>query len=203
MPGATTNLRQPASRGLSSFAEVIGLIEDVAAVKHYLVRLLDAPAVKAGAVAVVWASHLLFGPKPWSYLDGVVTLWVWDWITGLCAALADPAKRIKSRRWYHALIKLFLYLVLMSIGLWLRPVKVYIVGLTLQSAIEGLILATESKSIVENLRRFLESPLCSNRIFDPLRRVVIALDEALNGLTESLLRKFGMKSKEADVHDQA
>lgn len=131
-------------------------MSDVEALRHYLARLVETPGIKAVVALVVWLFHLLYGPSPWGMLSPIITLWMLDWASGTLAAWCDPGTPVKSRRWWHALLKIGVYMLLLAGARQMGSVKLVFVGLALQSLIEGLILATEGKSLIENLARLNE-----------------------------------------------
>lgn len=120
---------------------------------HFLRRLFDAPWLKATAGAVLAAVRLCFGSTVRPAYTAILILWCADWATGTIRAWLDPGDTVKSRRWYHALIKLWLYLTLMLVGYQVGRIEVLFVGAALQSLIEGALVATEGLSVCENIDR--------------------------------------------------
>lgn len=153
---------------------------DVAAIKHYLARLVETPPLKIGAAVAAWLVNALYGPSYESILAMVATLWAWDWATGMTVALLSPGVRVKSRRWYHAIVKLLVYLVVLSMARQFSRARIAVVGIALSSAAEGLIMATEGKSILENLRRLCQIAGVSIPWLAALSRGIDRIEETIS-----------------------
>jgi phage-related holin len=121
------------------------------AVLHFFKRLFDAPLAKGILAAILAIARVCLGATMRSAYTAIAVLWLADWATGTIRAWADPHDTVKSRRWYHALIKLLLYLGLLLVGHQVSRIDVIFVGTALQSVVEGSIIGTEALSVCENL----------------------------------------------------
>jgi phage-related holin len=121
------------------------------AVLHFFKRLFDAPLAKGILAAILAIARVCLGATMRPAYTAILVLWLADWATGTIRAWVDPDDTIKSRRWYHALIKLWLYLILMLVGYQVSRIEIIFVGAALQSVIEGAVIGTEALSVCENL----------------------------------------------------
>ena len=116
---------------------------------HFFKRLGEYPVVKVIIGIFLGLLRILFGAFRPVY-GAVMLLWLLDTATGFYYARANPAIKPESRRMFHGLVKLLIYLILLSIGY-----QCGLVGLlaVVQGMIESFIVLTESYSVLENVQK--------------------------------------------------
>ena len=117
---------------------------------YFLQRLAHFPVFKISTGILLWLIKLLFGSIFRPAYSAVLILWLVDTATGFYHARANPAVKPESRRIYHGLVKLGLYLFLLLVGHQCSLAELTVFA---QTVIEGFIIFTESYSILENLQR--------------------------------------------------
>ncbi|TCL76815.1 phage-related holin [Hydrogenispora ethanolica] len=125
-------------------------MDDKAWLIHVLQRLAEFPLAKIVAGVGLWLLKLLFGPVFRPVYGTVILLWLADFGTGFYHARANPAVRPDSRRLYHGLVKLGIYLFLLILGNFCSQTELTAV---IRTVIESFIILTESYSILENLQK--------------------------------------------------
>ena len=128
------------------------LLSDLQVAGHFFQRLWETPWIKALGVVCAWFYHFMFGEYRPAF-EAVLVLWMLDWISGTVAAWLSPKDHVRSRRWWHSLVKLSIYLGLLCVGHQLTRVSILFVGTFLQGLLEGSIIATEALSVLENADR--------------------------------------------------
>lgn len=116
---------------------------------HFFKRLGEFPVVKLIAGIFFGLLRILFGTFRPVY-GAVILLWLADTATGFYYARANPAMKPESRRMYHGLVKLLIYLCLLSVGYQCGTVGLLAV---VQGMIESFIVLTESYSVLENVQK--------------------------------------------------
>jgi phage-related holin len=122
---------------------------DVEIIIHFFKRLGEYPAVKLIVGLFFGLLRILFGTFRPVY-GAVMLLWLSDTGTGFYYAWANPAQKPESRKMYHGLVKLLIYLCLLSIGYQCGTVGLLAV---VQGMIESFIVLTESYSVLENVQK--------------------------------------------------
>ncbi|TCL74254.1 holin family protein [Hydrogenispora ethanolica] len=125
-------------------------MEDYQTFVHFMRRLGEFPLAKIVAGVGLWLLKLLFGPVFRPVYGTVILLWLADFATGFYHARANPAIVPESRRLYHGLVKLGIYLLLLILGNFCSQTELTIV---IQTIIEAFIILTESYSILENIQK--------------------------------------------------
>lgn len=154
---------------------------------HCLRRFSEFPAVKLTAGIFIWVAKLLFGPVFRPVYAAVICLWLCDTMTGYYYARTNPDIKPESRRMYHGLVKLAIYLFLLLLGYQCSLVEV---TQFIQTVTESFVILTESYSILENLDKIaklkqIEIPFL-NRILSIIQG---KLNEAVIGEDEAISRK--------------
>lgn len=124
-------------------------MNDKEAVLHFFDRLGECPAVKLIAGIFLWLGKALFGPVFRAAYGAVGVLYILDFITGYSYAWMSPQIKPDSRRMFHGLVKLLIYLLLLIVG---HQATSVMFGSFIQSVIEAFVVLTEVKSILENLK---------------------------------------------------
>lgn len=152
---------------------------------HFLKRFTEFPAVKLTAGIFLWVAKLLFGPVFRPVYAAVICLWLCDTITGYYYARTNPDLKPESRKMYHGLVKLAIYLFLLLLGYQCSLVEI---TQFIQTIIESFVILTESYSILENLDKIaklknVDIPFL-NRLISiiqgKLNETVIGEDESIN-----------------------
>jgi hypothetical protein len=125
-------------------------VNDVEIVIHFFKRLSEYPMVKIIIGFFVGLIRILFGGTFRTVYGAVMLLWLSDTATGYYYARTNPAVKPESRRMYHGLVKLLIYLILLSIGYQCQSVGLLLV---VQGMIESFIVLTESYSVLENIQK--------------------------------------------------
>lgn len=130
---------------------VIGL-NDLEVFVHFFKRLGAHPAVKVIFGFFLGLIRLLFGAFRPVY-GAVMLLWLFDTATGFYYARANPAMKPESRKMYHGLVKLLIYICLLSVGYQCGTVGLLAV---VQGMIESFVVLTESYSNLENVQKICQ-----------------------------------------------
>lgn len=125
------------------------IVRDFETIKHYIEQLFQHPAWKLSAGFIVGLLKLLFGSFRPVY-EGIIILWLIDTATGFYYARKNPEIIPESRKMFHGLVKLSIYLLVLIIAYQLgkNSIMAY-----LQFPIEGFVLGTEGYSILENIKK--------------------------------------------------
>ena len=125
---------------------------DIDVFKHFFQKLFEYPAIKILAGFFVWFWQALFGTVFRPAYGIVGLMWLIDTMTGYYHAWVNPTIRPDSRRMYHGLVKVSIYYFLLMLGYQMsRPGFEAIIAV--QTLFEVAIMATEGKSIFENLKK--------------------------------------------------
>jgi phage-related holin len=120
---------------------------------HFLKRLFcETPVLKTITAIVLAVAQICWGPWTTVY-ETAALLWLGDWGLGSLCAWLDKADAVRSRRWYHALIKAILYSGVLFVGYQLRTVKVLYIGISINTGLQTVVLMTEGLSVLENLNK--------------------------------------------------
>ena len=121
-----------------------------AALLHCMERLGQFPLPKVVFGLLIWGLKLLFGSVFRPAYGAVIVLWLADTATGFYQARVNPDQKPESRRLYHGLVKLGVYMFLLMLGhqCGLNELTMFI-----QAVIESFIIFTESYSVLENLQK--------------------------------------------------
>lgn len=125
------------------------ILNDFQVFFHFFKRLGEYPVVKVITGFFLGLLRILFGTFRPVYA-AVILLWLLDTATGYYYARANPVIKPESRKMFHGLVKLLIYLVLLSIGY-----QCGLIGLlaVVQGMIESFIVLTESYSVLENIQK--------------------------------------------------
>lgn len=127
-------------------------MEDLQTIVHCFKRLYEAPVVKLIAGLFLWLLKLFFGSSFRPVYSAVILLWLVDFATGYYHARVNPAITPESRRLYHGLVKLAIYLGLLSLGYLCSQAEL---TTFVRAVIESSIILTEGYSILENLQKII------------------------------------------------
>ncbi len=116
---------------------------------YCLKRIYEFPVWKLLAGIFLWILTLCFGPFRAAY-SAIGIAVVTDFATGYYYARADPNLLPDSRRLYHGLVKIGIYLVLLILAYQCSKVEL---AYGVQALIEAGIFFTEFISIGENLQK--------------------------------------------------
>ncbi len=152
-------------------------LDDKSWIVHILQRLAEFPGAKVAAGLGLWLLKLLFGPVFRPAYSAVILLWLADFATGFYHARANPAVRPDSRRLYHGLVKLGIYLFLLVLGYLCSQTELTVF---VRTVIESFIILTESYSILENLQK-----ICA------LKRLSVPLLDQIMGAIQGRLNEPG------------
>ncbi len=125
------------------------ILNDLEIFIHFFKRLGEYPVVKVITGIFLGLFRILFGTFRPVYA-AVILLWLLDTATGYYYARTNPSIKPESRKMFHGLVKLLIYLVLLSIGYQCGLVGMLAV---VQGMIESFIVLTESYSVLENLQK--------------------------------------------------
>lgn len=123
-------------------------MDDKELIVHFFERLYEFPTVKITCGIFLWLVKILFGSLFRPVYGVMICLWLVDTITGFYYVWTNPALKPESRKMYHGLVKLAIYLFLLFLGHQCGLVEMTVV---IQTIIESFIMLTESYSIIENL----------------------------------------------------
>lgn len=155
---------------------------------HFFKRLWTNPAVKLIVGFFLGLIRILFGGTFRPVYGTVALLWLTDTATGYYYARANPAIKPESRRMYHGLVKLLIYMCLLSIGYQCQTVGVLAV---VQGMIESFIVLTESYSVLENIQKICALHSIKFPILDQVMKTIQGRlnNNPVPSLNPSLLRK--------------
>jgi phage-related holin len=136
---------------------------------HFIQRLAHFPVLKISTGILLWLIKLLFGSVFRPAYSAVLILWLADTATGSYHAWANPAVKPESRRIYHGLVKLGLYLFLLLVGHQCSLAELTVFA---QTVIEGFIIFTESYSILENLQQICALKGVAIPLLDQIMRTI-------------------------------
>jgi hypothetical protein len=129
---------------------VVCLNSDFDVIVHFFKRLGEFPAWKIMAGIFLWILHALFGEAFRAAYGAIITLCLFDMITGYYHAWANPTIKPESRRLYHGLVKWAIYGILLIIGYQCSRIEF---AAFIQGIIESSIIFTEAYSILENIQK--------------------------------------------------
>lgn len=120
---------------------------------HFISRLSEYPVIKTITGFFLWIAKALFGPIFRAAYGAVGILYILDFIAGYSYAWMNPQIKPDSRRMFHGLVKLLIYLLLLIVGYQASSVMF---GSFIQSVIEAFVVLTEVKSILENIKKIAD-----------------------------------------------
>lgn len=123
-------------------------MDDKELIVHFFQRLYEFPTVKITCGIFLWLVKILFGSIFRPVYGAIICLWLVDTLTGFYYVWTNPTLKPESRKMYHGLVKLAIYLFLLFLGHQCSLVEMTVF---IQPIIESFIMLTESYSIIENL----------------------------------------------------
>ena len=124
-------------------------MDDKEVTVHFLNELKEQPFIKIILGFSLAVLKVLFGPTFKGVYAAVLILYVIDFCFGYGHAWLNPKIKPDSRKMFHGLIKLLIYMALLIVGYQISHV---LFGVFIQSIIEAFIVLTETKSIFENMK---------------------------------------------------